>query len=124
MNQSRTRRIARFFAALATFSATIGLAVSAPLAAAAPCPDVEVVFARGTDEDAGVGGTGQAFIDALRAQTKGKSVDVYAVNYPADRNFANSIAAGADDARGHVQARASECPDTKMVLGGYSQGAS
>ena len=32
------------------------------------CPDVEVVFARGTFEPPGVGATGQAFVDALRAR--------------------------------------------------------
>ncbi|WP_235626987.1 cutinase family protein, partial [Mycobacterium tuberculosis] len=30
------------------------------------CPDVEVVFARGTGEPPGVGGIGEDFIDALR----------------------------------------------------------
>ncbi|MDF2829267.1 MAG: cutinase, partial [Mycobacterium sp.] len=32
----------------------------------AACPDVEVVFARGTFEAPGIGNTGQAFVDALR----------------------------------------------------------
>ncbi len=40
-----------------------------PSAAADPCPDVDVVFARGTGEDPGVGRVGQAFIDALRANS-------------------------------------------------------
>ena len=33
-----------------------------PVASAQPCPDIEVVFARGTAEPPGVGGTGQAFV--------------------------------------------------------------
>ncbi|MBV8788913.1 MAG: cutinase family protein, partial [Mycobacterium sp.] len=33
--------------------------------ASAQCPDVQVVFARGTGESPGVGPTGQAFADAL-----------------------------------------------------------
>ena len=58
-----------------------------PGAAAAPCPDVEVVFARGTDEPPGVGRIGQAFVDSLRSQVGGRSVGVYAVNYPASPGF-------------------------------------
>ena len=49
-------------------------------AAAGPCPDVEVVFARGTDEPPGVGPTGQAFVDSLRSKAPGRSVGIYAVN--------------------------------------------
>jgi Cutinase len=58
------------------------LVVGARLAEAAPCSDAELAFARGTFEPAGIGATGAAFVDALRSQVGGKSVDVYAVNYP------------------------------------------
>jgi cutinase len=120
-----TRRLARLLGvALATTWALSAMTVAIPSAAAEPCPDVEVTFARGTGEAPGVGGTGQAFVDSLRAQTQGKSVSVYAVNYPASEDYANSVAAGAGDASAHVQSTAADCPDTRMVLGGYSQGAS
>jgi cutinase len=120
-----TRRLARLLGvALATTWASSAITVAIPSAAAEPCPDVEVTFARGTGEAPGVGGTGQAFVDSLRAQTGGKSVSVYAVNYPASEDYANSVAAGAGDASAHVQSTAANCPDTRMVLGGYSQGAS
>ncbi|MDV3129343.1 cutinase family protein [Mycobacterium sp. 21AC1] len=98
-------------------------------AAAQPCPDVEVIFARGTFEPPGVGVTGQAFIDAVRAQAGGKSVDVYPVNYAAsgdfgDRiEFAKTVVDGIRDAASHIESTAARCPATKMVLGGYSQGA-
>jgi cutinase len=107
----------------ATAWALLGAATDAPHAAAAGCPDVEVVFARGTNEPPGVGGVGQAFIDSLRAQAKGRSVGAYAVNYPATDDFARSSLAGAGDTRAHVQSMAGSCPGTRMVLGGYSQGA-
>lgn len=97
--------------------------IAAPFAGAAPCPDVEIVFARGTTEPPGVGGIGQAFVDSLRAQLDGRSVGVYAVNYPASNDFGSSTPAGGDDMSGHVQAMAENCPNTRMVLGGYSQGA-
>lgn len=91
-------------------------------ASADGCPDVDVVFARGTDEPAGVGVIGGAFIDALRADTAPKSLTVYAVNYPASRDYATGVA-GVVDAGNHVRDMAAGCPATRMVLGGYSQGA-
>ncbi len=94
-----------------------------PAAAADPCPDVEIVFARGTTEPPGVGGVGQAFVDSLRSRLGARSVGVYAVDYPASRDFVNSAPAGANDASAHIQSMAANCPNTRMVLGGYSQGA-
>jgi cutinase len=104
--------------------ATAGLiGIATPTASAAPgCSDIEVVFARGTDEPVGVGRVGQAFIDSLKSDLGGKSVTVYAVNYPASYDFLQA-ADGANDASAHVQATAASCPATKIVLGGYSQGA-
>lgn len=86
--------------------------------ASASCPDVEVVFARGRQEPPGVGQIGDAFVNALRSQTA-RSVGVYGVNYPADL----SAASGADDMRAHVTSMARSCPNTRLVLGGYSLGA-
>lgn len=100
-----------------------------PAAAAEPCPDAEVVFARGTGEPPGVGVTGQAFVDALRAKSPGKSIGVYPVNYPATGDFGNravfpaTMFDGVGDASGHIQAMAANCPNTRIILGGFSQGA-
>jgi cutinase len=115
--------IGRFLGTAAVaMSALVCSPVNVPSAAADPCPDVEVVFARGTFEPAGVGGTGQAFVDALRAKVGGKSLDVYPVNYPASLDFATA-ADGFIDATNKIRDVAATCPNTKMVLGGYSQGA-
>lgn len=92
-----------------------------PAARAQPCPDTEVVFARGTGEPPGVGPTGQAFINALNARV-GASPAVYAVDYPATDQWDTGVD-GVRDAVAHVVKRAMTCPSTKMVLGGYSQGA-
>jgi cutinase len=104
---------------------------SAPTAvtSAQPCPDVEAVFARGTGEPPGVGGIGEPFVDALRTQLGARSLDVYPVNYEASSDFtdrvqfAQSVLDGIKDAGGHIQATAANCPKTRIVLGGYSQGA-
>ncbi|OBB99310.1 hypothetical protein A5784_22860 [Mycobacterium sp. 852013-50091_SCH5140682] len=51
MTETRLTRSGRTLAVLAATSSTLlGLPVGTPSAAAAPCPDVEVVFARGTSE--------------------------------------------------------------------------
>ena len=86
--------------------------------ASAACPAVEVVFARGRMESAGVGILGNAFINALRSKTD-KNLGVYAVRYPAD----NEIDVGANDMSAHIQSMMNNCPDTRLVLGGYSLGA-
>jgi cutinase len=122
MNAS-AHQIAGFLGAAVVSTAALTAAINIPSAYAGPCPDVEVVFARGTNEPPGVGGVGQAFVDSLSSQVGGRSVGVYGVNYPATDAFASSSAAGANDASGHVQNMAANCPSTRMVLGGYSQGA-
>ncbi|MFV8170951.1 cutinase family protein [Mycolicibacterium peregrinum] len=93
-----------------------------PSADAAPCPDAEVIFARGTMEAPGVGDTGEAFVNSLRANVGAKSVDVYPVDYPATTDFPTAVQ-GIADARARIMTTAANCPDTKMVLGGFSQGA-
>lgn len=94
----------------------------APAATADPCSDVEVVFARGTGEPPGIGRVGQAMVDRLVPQIAPRSVGVYAVNYPAGLNFLTTADA-ANDAAGHIAWLADQCPDTRVVLGGFSQGA-
>jgi hypothetical protein len=122
------RRIARFIGAVVAMSWALVIA-PVPSASAQPCPDIEIVFARGTSEEPGVGGIGQAFVDSLRAQAGGREVAVYPVNYPASSNFndriefARTVVDGIRDAGTHVESMAANCPKTRMVLGGYSQGA-
>jgi trehalose dimycolate hydrolase len=101
--------------------AAVSLAV-APSAAADPCPDIEVVFARGTNDAPGLGNPGQAFADALRSQVGARTLTTYAVNYPANYDFL-AAADGASDAANRISQMAVACPSTRIVLGGYSQGA-
>jgi cutinase len=117
------RRLARWAAVLAAVgTAAASVLATAPAASAVPCPDIEVIFARGTGEPTGVGRVGQAFADALSSQVGGRTVSSYAVNYPADYDFLTA-AEGATDASAHIASMALQCPSTKIVLGGYSQGA-
>ncbi len=115
--------ITRFLSAAAVaagFSSSIAT-FAVPAASAEPCPDVEVVHARGTGED-GLGATGQAFVDSLRPRIGAQSLGVYSVNYPASDEWATGVD-GIRDAGAHVNYMAGACPKTKMVLSGFSQGA-
>ena len=121
---SRSHRVEYLAATVLFLAATMGPLATAKAFAdpAAPSPDVEVVFARGTFEAPGVGATGQAFVDALTSRLGTDSVDVYGVNYPASLDF-QAATAGVADAGNRIENIVSTCPDTKIVLGGYSQGA-
>lgn len=89
-----------------------------PVASAA-CPDAEVDFARGREEPPGVGLIGQSFINALQKKLPHMTIGSYGVNYPAN----TEVDVGANDMSAHAQSMAASCPNTKLVLGGYSLGA-
>ena len=116
-------RWARLGAAVLLSVAALNVISDATLvASAADCADAEVVFARGTDEPKGMGQVGDAFVDSLREQAVGMNIATYAVNYDAGKLQLGS-GDGAKDAISHIKSAVASCPDTKIVLGGYSQGA-
>lgn len=110
--------VAACAAGILLLSSTAGPSGSLPSAKADPCPPAEVIFARGRNEPPGIGRLGQPFVDALRAQVP-MEIGVYGVNYPAN----NEIAQGANDVSRRIQYMADTCPDTRLVVGGYSLGA-
>ncbi|MCX6484496.1 MAG: cutinase family protein [Mycobacterium sp.] len=112
----------RCISGLVALAAPLALLVSVPTAHGAACPDVELIFARGTSEPAGIGRVGQALAEELSAQLGGRSLGVYGVNYPATYDFL-AAADGAADATNRIAAMSAQCPATRFVLGGYSQGA-
>ena len=116
----RMRIISGISACLMTVGAT--LSVAAVPAQATPCPDVELVFARGTSEPAGLGRVGQALSAQLASTLGDRTLGVYPVNYPASYDFL-AAAEGAADATNRLVTMAQSCPSTRFVLGGYSQGA-
>ena len=70
-----------------------------------------------------MGRVGDAFVDSLRQQTGGMNIGTYGVNYAASKLQLHG-GDGANDVINHVKSTVSSCPNTKIVLGGYSQGAS
>ncbi|WP_432540873.1 cutinase family protein [Kineococcus sp. SYSU DK002] len=109
-------------ASLTAAVAGAGLVATAAPAAAATCSDVEVVFARGTGEAPGLGIVGGPFVRALTSQLSDRSVGSHAVDYAANSSQ-TSAGPGASAMSAHVSSVAAQCPGTRFVLGGYSQGA-
>jgi cutinase len=102
--------------------AVVPTSAGIPSAKADPCPDVELVFARGTSEPPGIGRVGQALADNLAPQLGSRTLGTYGVDYPATYDFL-AAADGASDATAHIISMSQRCPGTRIVLGGYSQGA-
>jgi cutinase len=126
--KKRARGVAATVGGAAVMTAPVLLGMPTPSAAADPCPDVDVVFARGSGEPPGLGNIGQQFVDAVRGRVGGRSLGVYPVNYQASNDFSNpdfplTVIDGIRDAGSHIQSMAANCPKTREVLGGYSQGA-
>ncbi|PVI00685.1 carbohydrate esterase family 5 protein, partial [Periconia macrospinosa] len=88
------------------------------------CGDVTVIFARGTGETGNVGTiSGPPMFKSLRAKL-GDKVVVQGVDYPASAaGNVNMGAAGGPAMAESVKAARSKCPNSKIVLSGYSQGA-
>ncbi|MFJ3666929.1 cutinase family protein [Streptomyces sp. NPDC090106] len=119
---SRRRLTLVSLAGVGALSAT-GLYLLPSIASAAPCSDVEVVFARGTGEAPGLGITGSPLVRNIKSALPGRTVSSYAVDYAA--NFSQTSAGpGATDMTNRVRSVAANCPGTSFVLGGYSQGGS
>lgn len=103
-------------AAIAVVAGLVG--PTAPVASAESCPQAELIFARGRLEAPGAGQIGNALVSAVRDKT-GKNVRLYAVKYPAD----TQVDIGANDMSQRISYMTGTCPDTRLVLGGYSLGA-
>lgn len=115
--------VRRPVAVLAAVAALAALTTpTAGAAAATTCPDVELVFARGTGEAPGLGIVGRPLERALAAELPGRTVVATAVDYAALSSQA-SAGPGSGDMVAKVRVRAEACPGTQFVLGGYSQGA-
>lgn len=123
----RMGRVATAVGIGALLAGGLGLSTPAP-SANADCPDVDLVFARGTSEPPGVGGIGGSFVEAVRGAIGGRSLAVYPVNYQASSDFGSpdfvpTFIDGIRDASSHIESMAASCPKTREVLGGFSQGA-
>ncbi|WP_166663898.1 cutinase family protein [Actinophytocola oryzae] len=110
---------------------TGGLAAAAivglDLASAAPargagCADVDVITARASTERPGEGITGALVTQIVNSSDQ--SVSRESVDYPATlQNYQRSSAQGVTALTKQLTDQVQQCPDQKIVLAGYSQGA-
>ena len=105
---------------------TLALAVASTATAApskrqaADCAPVHLIVARASGEDPGEGIIG-AISEDIQARVAG--ADSEAVDYPATlANYQASEAEGVAEMTRLVTEYAAACPDSKLVLMGYSQG--
>lgn len=90
------------------------------------CKPVTVIFARGTLELGNVGSiTGPPFFNALEDAIGVDNLAVQGVEYPANIQgyLKGGDTGGAATTAKLLEQAVSQCPDTQIVLSGYSQGA-
>ncbi|KAI1407882.1 carbohydrate esterase family 5 protein [Hypoxylon sp. FL1857] len=92
------------------------------------CRDVIFIFARGSTQDGNVGDDpGPQTIDQLKAALGTDTVAAQGVDYPA--LLVDNLREGgcdpedADNMRALITQAATQCPSSKLVVSGYSQGA-
>lgn len=98
-----------------------GSALASPMAKRQTCPSVHIFGARETTASPGYGSAGQ-LIDQIIASNAGATAE--AIDYPAsgsNPSYADSRTAGVAAVNSQVASFASQCPDTALVLVGYSQ---
>ena len=89
------------------------------------CTPLTVIFARGTGESGNIGSViGQPMYKQLLADLGARSLTLQGVNYPASSaGNANCGTSGGSEMASLVTQALQACPNTKIVLSGYSQGA-
>lgn len=100
-----------------------GTVVPANASTPDPCSDVTLVFARGTNEAHGMGKVGTALAEGLRVRLVGKTFTTNGVDYPASTDLWASTMDGATQAMTFIRWSVQRCPNTRLVVGGFSQGA-
>jgi len=120
----RVRRIAAF--AIACVAGALAMTAVATPAAAVPsnggCAAVSIITARASTEAAGEGITGALVTQVVNASAQ--TVSRASVSYPATlNNYANSSLQGINALKTQLTNLVNSCPNTKVVLMGYSQGA-
>ena len=125
--KSRARRLGFIGAIVAGTAGLVaaGIAVAGPanaVASSGGCAAVSIITARASTEAAGEGITGNLVTAIVNASTQ--TVSRASVSYPATlNNYANSSLQGINALKSQLTTLVQNCPSTKVVLLGYSQGA-
>ena len=102
------------------------LAIAAPTAASNCSSGVHIIVARGSTEPQDDGNLGMGVTKEVADLITGQvaNSDAMGIVYPATLdNYPSSVAAGVGSMQAEIQRYSRACPDSRMVLLGYSQGA-
>jgi hypothetical protein len=118
----RAAAIAVTAAGVVAASAAFASPALAVAASGSGCAQVSIITARASTEAAGEGITGALVTQVVNASTQ--TVSRASVSYPATlNNYANSSLQGINALKSQLTTLVQNCPNTKVVLFGYSQGA-
>lgn len=86
------------------------------------CTDVHIFIARGWNEP--YPGRHEKLVNDICADVSGLSCDYEDIVYPAaSSDYCNAVSTGSNNGKQQIEAYYAKCPDSKLVLSGYSQGA-
>jgi hypothetical protein len=109
-------------AGVLAFGAVAAAPAHAVAASGSGCAAVSIITARASTEAAGEGITGNLVTAIVNASTQ--TVSRASVSYPATlQNYASSSLQGIQALTSQLTTLVNNCPNTKVVLLGYSQGA-
>jgi len=97
-------------------------AFASPIQERQSCPNIHIFGARETTAPAGYGSAG-TFVNEILSAYPGSTAE--AINYPAaggtNAQYASSVQAGTQDVANQINNYNKQCPNTKLVVIGYSQ---
>ncbi|KAK9775663.1 hypothetical protein AB5N19_04781 [Seiridium cardinale] len=117
-----------FLALSVAFLAALAVAVPSPQTGSASCKKYTLLFARGTSESGTLGTiVGPGLQKSVESALGADQVTTTGITYPADSAGITSEASGSGPGSQAMtkaaQQALSSCPQTKIILTGYSQGA-
>ncbi|KAF7369603.1 Acetylxylan esterase 2 [Mycena venus] len=111
-----------FFLVALSLSAVTALPSTLVAGPSSGCSAIHVITARASTEAPGEGIIGAVVSSVVQGSSQNVSRE--SVDYPATvANYDSSESLGVTDMENKLAAKAGSCPDTKIVLMGYSQGA-
>jgi acetylxylan esterase len=120
--QSTMFKAAALVVLVALAAGSLASPVNVEIDARAECFGTTIIVARGSTEAPGTGVTGETVASLVTNQVEDSNT--FGLDYPATlENYESSESAGVESLLDTIAELVDACPDTQVVLMGYSQGA-